>query len=98
MLCVVLPAFLSARATGLRAKAANILRELRVGAHEQRRCAAKNRTISVQFNAARHHLYVVFPQAGAGAMSAFVGAVIARFNAIDVFLLWHTFPFSLGKA
>src|SRR5437879_5383806 len=93
MLDVVRAAFRSTGATGLCAETANCRRKLRIGAHQQRCCAAKHGAISVQLNAAGHHFHVVFSQTSAGAISAFVRAVIAGFDAINVSLVWHIFPF-----
>ena len=90
---IVLAAFLSTGMTRFSAEAANLGRELRAGAHEERRGPAKHRTISVQFNAARHHLHVVLVQAGARAIRALIGAMVTRFNAINIFFVCHINPF-----
>jgi len=90
---IVLAAFLSTGMTRFSAEAGNLGRELRACAHEERRGPAKHRTISIQFNAARHHLHVVLVQAGARAMRALIGAMVTRFNAINVLFVWHIIPF-----
>lgn len=96
MFNVVLAAFFAADMAGFGAKPANLRRELRVGAHEQGRRAAKCGAITVQFDTARHHFHVVFAQAGTGAMRAFVGAVVTGFDAFNIFFVWHTFlPFQV---
>jgi len=59
MVHIVLAAFLGTGMTSFSAEAANLLRELRAGAHQQRRGPAKHGTIPIQFNTARHHLHVV---------------------------------------
>jgi hypothetical protein len=89
MLHVVLAAFFTARAARFGAYAADFVSELRPGAHEQRRGAAEDGAITVQLDAAHHALHVVFLQAFTGAVGAFVGAMVTRFNAFDVFLVWH---------
>ena len=84
---IVLAAFLGTGMTSFSAEAANVRREGRAGAHKQRRGPAEHGTIPVQFNTARHHLYVVLVQAGARSMRALIGAMVTRFNAFNVFFV-----------
>jgi hypothetical protein len=90
MLHVVPPAFLATGAANLGANAANIGGELRTRGHQHRRRPTNNGTVAIQRDAPRHHLHVLFAQALGGAMRAFVGAVVAGFNAIYEFLVRHT--------
>src|SRR5439155_4505769 len=65
--------------------------------HEQGGRPAQDRAIPVEFDAAGHHFYVLFAQARARAVSTFIRAMVAGFNAVDVFFLWHNDSFSFGK-
>jgi hypothetical protein len=93
VLVVVLAAFLGARMTSFRANRANIRGERRIRRHQQRRRSADDRAIAIQLDATRHHANIFFVQTLRGAMRAFVGAVIARLNAIDIFFVSHNVPF-----
>ena len=89
VIVVVLAAFLGASVTHLRADPAYFCREFRAAAHYKRGRMANDRAIAIERDAARQHLYIVFPQTHAGAMFTFIRAVITRFNTINEFLVRH---------
>jgi hypothetical protein len=94
VLLVVLAALLSAGAARLGAHPADVPRKIRITAHEQRRRPAQGRAVPIQLNTTRHHLYVTFPKTLTCAPRAFIRAVVAGLDAIDVLLISHNTPFA----
>lgn len=79
---LVFAAFLAAFAADLRAQFTNHFRKLRSRRHESCGGGTDARAIAIERNTARHHLYILFFQAGAGAMFALRGAFVAGFDTI----------------
>ena len=86
---VVLAAFLRAGAADFGAEAAEFHGELRVGAQEHGGGAANGGAIAIERDATGHRLDVLFLEAGARAIGAFVGAVVTGFDTVEIFLLCH---------
>jgi hypothetical protein len=91
MIVIMLSTFLGAVATDLGAYFANIARVGRIGRHQERGCSTEDGAVSVQSYATDHHQDVLLAKAFSRAMGAFVGAMIAGFDAIDKSFMWHRF-------
>jgi hypothetical protein len=95
MIVIVLSTFLGAVATNLGAYFANVARVGRIRRHQERGCSTEDAAVSIQRDAAHHHLGIFVAKAFSRAMGAFVGAMIACFDAIDKSFMWHRFLSSL---
>ena len=96
VLVLMLPAFFTAGITGFGAQLTNGLRMRAAEAHELRCGIAKCGTFHVELNAAGHHFYFFFLQAGAGAVITNGGAGKAGIYAILILVI--RFIFHTGKA
>jgi hypothetical protein len=89
MLVVMLAALFTAGPANLGARSAEVGGELGTARHELRGHGANQRAVSIEFDAACHHLHIVLAQAFTGAVFTFGGAFLAGFNTAFVFLVWH---------
>lgn len=89
VLHVMLAAFFATGAANFGAEAADLGGEFGIGAEEHGGGAANGGAIAIERDAAGHGLNVVFLEAGAGAIGAFVCAVVTSFDAIEIFFLSH---------
>jgi hypothetical protein len=99
MFVIVLATFLGAGVADFGANSADVASIGRPGGHQQRCGSANNRAIAIERDAANHHLDILFAQAFGGAMGAFIRAVVAGFDAVDISFVWHKFfpSLSVGK-
>ena len=89
MRVLVLCAFIAAGLANVGADRANCLGELAVPGHEAGGHPTNPCAVDIQRDAARHHLDVVFLQAGGGAMVACVCAGVAGIHAGSILLMSH---------
>jgi hypothetical protein len=89
---LMLGAFVAADLADFRANPAGLLGELAAPRHITGGEPTDGGTVNVEPDAARHHLDIVFLQAGSGAVVAGVGAGVAGFDAGSVLLMSHDEP------
>lgn len=82
-------AFLAAGIANRCAERTDLSSELAVTCHHRRGKLTKGSAVDVECDAARHHLDVLFLQAGGGALIALNRAVVARLDTGFVLFLGH---------
>jgi hypothetical protein len=85
----VLCAFFAAGIANLGAELTNSFSELRAARHFSHRERADVGAATVEFDAARHHLYVFFVQAGGCAVFTGLHALVAGLDTVFVFFVGH---------
>ena len=85
----VLRAFDAAGIADFRAKPTNLVREARTTAHKRCGTPTNLRAIAVEANARRHRGDIPFAETGVRAVSAFLRAADAGFDAGLMLLMWH---------
>ena len=89
VILVMLLALVGAGLADLRACGADCVGKLAASTHETGRIAADRRTVNVQGDASRHHLHVLFVQAGRDAVITGGSAFVAGIDTILHFLVGH---------